>query len=48
MMFTADELKVIKSTLFMEWEMRGGVVWTVDGVSIPELYKKIERIIDEI
>lgn len=48
MNLSKEELKVIKVSLIMEWEMMQSISWTVDGVSIPNLVKKIKGLIEHL
>lgn len=41
MEFTVQELKEMRYALYAEWEGSMGIEWTVNGVNIPELIKKI-------
>ena len=45
--FTLNELKVLRVTLIMEWEVKSGVRWRVDDVDILSLVNKLEAMIDE-
>lgn len=43
---TAAELKECRYALFAEWEMAQGIEWTVNGVNMPKLYKKLTKMIE--
>lgn len=45
--FTIAELKILKVSLIMTWEVNTGIVSIVDKVNVPQLVSKIEKIIEE-
>lgn len=43
-MLTKKEIHILRITLIMEWEYKQGIIWVVDGINIPDLIDKLEKI----
>lgn len=47
MSFSKDELRTLRISLIMTWEVKQGIEWTVNNVNVLKLVNKLEGMIND-